>query len=91
MASPVNHLLRRQAMLTAYALLTACGSAAYTGKPVTRAMQLGTEKHRLAIQCTKEKLDALIPGHFSLEKLLEVAPNIVTPIRGIIRWIASLE
>ncbi|WP_257451384.1 hypothetical protein [Archangium lipolyticum] len=144
------------------------------GKPVTRAMQLGTEKHRLAIQCTKEKLDALIPGRFSLEqryrydeqtgqkqlvspeeeralkqqgcsgalegtlvpdvvihsgnplqalavydfkfpcpitnrprwkpyphlgvnqgdmyrKLLEVAPNIVTPIRGIIRWLASLE
>ncbi|WNG40932.1 hypothetical protein F0U61_49980 [Archangium violaceum] len=38
------------------------------GRKVTRAMQLGTEKHRLARQCTEEKLGALIPGRFSLEQ-----------------------
>ncbi|ATB29350.1 hypothetical protein [Melittangium boletus] len=37
------------------------------GEKVTRAMQLGTEKHLLALQCTQEKLGALIPGRFSLE------------------------
>jgi hypothetical protein len=38
------------------------------GKKVTRAMQLGTEKHALARQCTETKLGALIPGRFSLEQ-----------------------
>ncbi len=38
------------------------------GKPVTRAMQLGIEKHKEAIECVKEKLDALISGHFSVEQ-----------------------
>lgn len=37
-------------------------------KRLTRAMQLGTEKHRLALQCTAKKLGALIPGRFSLEQ-----------------------
>jgi hypothetical protein len=37
-------------------------------KKVTRAMQVGKEKHRLALQCTSEKLGALIPGRFSLEQ-----------------------
>ncbi len=37
------------------------------GKKVTRAMQLGTEKHALALQCAAQKLGALIPGRFSLE------------------------
>ncbi|MFL5353599.1 hypothetical protein [Archangium sp.] len=35
---------------------------------LTRAMQLGREKHRLALQCTAEKLGGLIPGRFSLEQ-----------------------
>lgn len=38
------------------------------GRKITRAMQLGTEKHLLALQCTQEKLDRLIPGRFSLEQ-----------------------
>lgn len=38
------------------------------GKKVTRAMQLGTEKHALARQCTETKLGTLIPGRFSLEQ-----------------------
>ncbi|WNG51359.1 hypothetical protein F0U60_49920 [Archangium minus] len=38
------------------------------GKKVTRAMQLGTEKHHLARQCVENKLGALIPGRFSLEQ-----------------------
>jgi hypothetical protein len=31
-------------------------------------MQLGTEKHELALQCAAQKLGALIPGRFSLEQ-----------------------
>ncbi|OJH36110.1 hypothetical protein BON30_36260 [Cystobacter ferrugineus] len=38
------------------------------GRKTNRAMQLGTEKHQLALQCTQEKLGALIPGRFSLEQ-----------------------
>ncbi|HEX8434693.1 hypothetical protein [Archangium sp.] len=38
------------------------------GKPVTRAMQLGNEKHEEAFQCVEEKLGELIPGHYSLEQ-----------------------
>ena len=38
------------------------------GKKVTRAMQLGTEKHALARQCVEQKLNAQIPGRFSLEQ-----------------------
>ena len=34
---------------------------------VTRAMQLGTEKHDLALRCAHDKLSALRPGGFSLE------------------------
>jgi hypothetical protein len=37
------------------------------GQKVTRAMQWGSEKHRLATQCVQEQLDPLIPGRFSLE------------------------
>jgi hypothetical protein len=37
-------------------------------KRLTRAMQLGREKHRLALQCTAQKLGGLIPGRFSLEQ-----------------------
>jgi Protein of unknown function (DUF3396) len=42
---------------------------------VTRAMQLGREKHALALQCTGEKLDALIPGRFSLEQRYRYDPQ----------------
>ncbi|PTL83312.1 hypothetical protein [Vitiosangium sp. GDMCC 1.1324] len=45
------------------------------GKKVTRAMQLGTEKHQLARQCTEEKLGALIPGRFSLEQRYRYDPQ----------------
>ena len=38
------------------------------GKTVTRAMQLGTEKHHLALQCAQEQLGGLVPGRFSLEQ-----------------------
>jgi hypothetical protein len=38
------------------------------GKPVTRAMQLGNEKHEEALKCIKEKLGAQIQGHFSIEQ-----------------------
>jgi hypothetical protein len=38
-----------------------------TGRPVTRAMQLGTEMHQVALKCAKEKLGTLRPGGFSLE------------------------
>ena len=31
-------------------------------------MQLGIEKHQLAVQCARERLGALIPGRFSLEQ-----------------------
>jgi hypothetical protein len=37
------------------------------GRKVTRAMRLGTEKHTLAIQCARAKLEFLTPGSFSLE------------------------
>jgi hypothetical protein len=38
------------------------------GKKVTRAMQLGTEKHQLALQCIQERFNRLIPVRFSLEQ-----------------------
>lgn len=36
--------------------------------PVTLAMQLGEEMHRVALACTQEKLSKLRPGGFSLEQ-----------------------
>ena len=36
------------------------------GEPVTRAMRLGLEQHRVALQCTDEKLRELKPGGYSL-------------------------
>jgi len=36
------------------------------GKPITRAMQLGVEQHRVALQCAEEELGKLKPGGFSL-------------------------
>lgn len=38
------------------------------GEPVTRAMQLGQEKHQLALECIQKKLQELRPGGFSLEQ-----------------------
>jgi hypothetical protein len=38
------------------------------GKSVTRAMQLGNEKHKEAYNCVKEQLDKRIPGYFSIEQ-----------------------
>lgn len=38
------------------------------GKPVTRAMQLGNEKHREASRCVDEKLRKRMDGHFSIEQ-----------------------
>jgi hypothetical protein len=38
------------------------------GRKLTRAMQVGQEKHRLALQCTQQRLGALIPERFSLEQ-----------------------
>jgi hypothetical protein len=38
------------------------------GEPVTRAMQLGREKHQLALECIRKKLQELRPGGFSLEQ-----------------------
>jgi hypothetical protein len=38
------------------------------GKPITRAMKLGKEKHAEAIQCAKDRLSQLLPGRFSLEQ-----------------------
>lgn len=38
------------------------------GAAVTRAMQLGEEMHRVALQCAQRKLGELRPGGFSLEQ-----------------------
>lgn len=38
------------------------------GKPVTRAMQLGTEKHEVALWCIQERLSLERPGGFSVEQ-----------------------
>lgn len=45
------------------------------GKKVTRAMQLGTEKHALARQCVEQELNALIPGRFSLDQRYRYDPR----------------
>jgi hypothetical protein len=36
------------------------------GEPISRAMQLGVEQHRVVLQCTEERLKELKPGGFSL-------------------------
>lgn len=45
------------------------------GKKVTRAMQLGKEKHALARQCVEQKLNAQIPGRFSLDQRYRYDPQ----------------
>ncbi|WNG20879.1 hypothetical protein [Cystobacter fuscus] len=52
------------------------------GKPVTRAMQLGEEKHAEAALCAQARLHALIPGRFSLEQRYRVNPT-----TGQLEWI----
>lgn len=37
------------------------------GRPITRAMLLGEEMHRVALRCVEERLSKLRPGGFSLE------------------------
>nr|WP_240672527.1 hypothetical protein [Corallococcus coralloides] len=37
-------------------------------KPITRAMQLGIQKHVLALQCAREVLEQLWPASFSIEQ-----------------------
>ncbi|MDY7227803.1 hypothetical protein [Hyalangium rubrum] len=37
------------------------------GQPVTRAMWLGEQMHRVALRCVEEKLNAFMSGRFSLE------------------------
>lgn len=36
------------------------------GEPITRAMRLGVEQHRVALQCAEDKLKKLKPGGYSL-------------------------
>ncbi len=36
------------------------------GQPVTRAMQLGVEQHKVALECAERKLGELKPGGFSI-------------------------
>lgn len=42
------------------------------GKPVTRAMELGKEKHKEAFKCIEEALGGLIPGHLLIEQRYRV-------------------
>lgn len=45
------------------------------GKPVTRAMSLGKQKHVLALQCAEEVLKQLWPAPFSIEQRYRYYPN----------------
>jgi hypothetical protein len=45
------------------------------GRPVTRAMQLGTEKHRVALECVRARLGEEVPDHFSLEPRYQYDPR----------------
>lgn len=45
------------------------------GKPVTRAMRLGTEMHVVALACAHKRLGALRPGGFSLEPRYRYNPK----------------
>ncbi|WP_233585842.1 hypothetical protein [Corallococcus sp. CA054B] len=45
------------------------------GKPVTRAMQLGKQKHVLALQCAEEVLKELWPAPFSIEQRYRYYPH----------------
>ncbi|MBZ4332390.1 hypothetical protein K8556_16290 [Corallococcus sp. AS-1-12] len=45
------------------------------GKPVTRAMKLGQQKHVLALQCAEAVLKELWPAPFSIEQRYRYYPN----------------
>ncbi|AFE07456.1 hypothetical protein COCOR_07308 [Corallococcus coralloides DSM 2259] len=45
------------------------------GKPVTRAMQLGKQKHVLVLQCAEEVLKQLWPAPFSIEQRYRYYPH----------------
>ncbi|RYZ15927.1 MAG: hypothetical protein EOO70_05700 [Myxococcaceae bacterium] len=45
------------------------------GKPVTRAMQLGKQKHVLALECAEQVLKELWPAPFSIEQRYRYYPN----------------
>ncbi len=47
----------------------------HCGKPVTRAMQLGKQKHVLALQCAEKVLKELWPAPFSIEQRYRYYPN----------------
>ncbi|MFP2895497.1 hypothetical protein [Corallococcus sp. 4LFB] len=56
------------------------------GRTITRAMQLGNEMHRVALQCTEEKLNQLRPGGFSLE------PTYLYDLgSGKVKWLSPAE
>lgn len=45
------------------------------GARITRAMQLGQQKHEVALQCARQVLEELWPGQFSLEQRYRYYPN----------------
>jgi hypothetical protein len=45
------------------------------GKPVTRAMELGNEKHEEAFECLRGELGTLIPGYFLIEQRYRFDPS----------------
>jgi len=45
------------------------------GKPITRAMELGSLKHAIALACTREVLAQLWPRPFSIEQRYRYYPN----------------
>lgn len=45
------------------------------GQPVTRAMQLGAEKHRVALECARHQLGEEVPDRFSLEPRYQYDPR----------------
>jgi hypothetical protein len=56
------------------------------GKPVTRAMKLGVEQHRLALLCVQGKLQDLKPGGFSLSLRYRVDPN-----TGLVQYLSQTQ
>ncbi|RYZ11583.1 MAG: hypothetical protein EOO70_09645 [Myxococcaceae bacterium] len=45
------------------------------GRPITRAMRLGQQKHVLALECAREVLDELWPAPYSIEQRYRFYPN----------------
>ncbi|WP_205628662.1 hypothetical protein [Hyalangium minutum] len=45
------------------------------GRPITRAMLLGQQKHAVALQCAQEVLEQLWPAPFSIEQRYRYYPN----------------